>query len=57
MKIRIITVIAFMGCFSLYGQNTIEKVLSEVEKNNTGIIALRKKTDAEKIGNLSLIHI
>ncbi|MCJ7819580.1 MAG: TolC family protein, partial [Bacteroidales bacterium] len=57
MKIRIITVIAFMGCFSLYGQNTIDKVLAEVEKNNTGIMALRKKTEAEKIGNRTDIFL
>jgi len=57
MKTRIITVIAFMGCFSLYGQNTIDKVLAEVERNNTGIMALRKKTEAEKIGNRTDIFL
>lgn len=37
--------------FNLFAQNTINNVLSEVEKNNTTLSAYRKSIDAEKIGN------
>ena len=35
---------------ALFPQN-IEKIISEVEENNTTLIALRKNADAERIGN------
>lgn len=34
----------------LFSQN-IDKIIAEVEKNNTTLIALRKRADAERIGN------
>ena len=36
---------------------TIESVLEQVEQNNTTLAALRKKTDAEKIGNKTGIYL
>lgn len=37
--------------FNLFAQNILENVLSEIEKNNTSLAAIRKNIDAEKIGN------
>jgi len=36
---------------SLFAQNNVDKVLSQIEKNNTTLSALRKATDAQKVGN------
>jgi len=36
---------------SLWAQNTIDKILTEIEQNNTTLIALRKSVEADKIGN------
>ncbi|MGV8112684.1 MAG: TolC family protein [Lentimicrobium sp.] len=46
----LISAIMVLG-FNLFAQNTINNVLSEVEKNNTTLSAYRKSIDAEKIGN------
>lgn len=46
----IISVIVVQG-FNLFAQNTVDNVLTEVEKNNTTLSAYRKSIDAEKIGN------
>jgi len=43
--------------YSLYAQNKVDKVLAEVEENNTTLIALRKRLDAEKIGNKTGIFL
>lgn len=53
--ILIISITAFS--FHLFAQNTIEQVLTEVEKNNTTLVALRKSLDAEKIGNKTGIYL
>lgn len=42
---------------SLWAQNTVDKILTEVEKNNTTLSALRKSVDAEKIGNKTDIYL
>jgi len=47
----IISVIITVLGFNLFAQNTIDDVLTAVEKNNTTLSAYRKSTDAEKIGN------
>ncbi|MBA4322044.1 MAG: transporter [Odoribacter sp.] len=58
MKTKSITlIIIFLTCFSLYGQNIIENVLDGIEKNNTGLIALKKKVEADKIGNRTGIFL
>jgi len=49
-KAIIITAIVVSG-FNLFAQNTVDNVLTEVEKNNTTLLAYRKSIDAEKIGN------
>lgn len=49
-KAIIISAILVWG-LHLIGQNTIDDVLSQVEKNNTTLSAFRKSIDAEKIGN------
>ena len=58
MKAIIITVISMItSCFSLFAQNSIDAVLSEVEKNNTTLSALRMQVDAQKIGNKTGIYL
>lgn len=42
---------------SLISQNVIDGVLSEIEKNNTTLIAFRKHAEAEKIGNKTGIYL
>lgn len=49
-KAILITAIVVSG-FNLFAQNTVDNVLTEVEKNNTTLSAYRKSIDAEKIGN------
>lgn len=46
----IITAIVVLG-IKLFGQNDLDHVLEEVEKNNTTLSALRMSVDAEKTGN------
>lgn len=44
--------VVLIACpLSNHAQPTLEKVLIQVEQNNTSLAALRKMTDAEKIGN------
>jgi len=58
MKTKFISlIIIFLTCFSLYGQNTVENVLADIEKNNTGLMALKKKVEADKIGNRTGIFL
>jgi len=57
MKHLIIYIIASVFISNLYAQNSVETILSEVEKNNTSLSALRKGLDAEKIGNKTGIYI
>ncbi len=58
MKTRFISsIIIFLTCFSLYGQNSVEYVIAGIEKNNTGLMALRKKVEADKVGNRTGIFL
>lgn len=58
MKTRFISLIIIcLTCFSLYGQNTVENVLADIERNNTGLLALKKKVEADKIGNSTGIFL
>ena len=41
----------------LYSQITVDSVLLEIEKNNTTLVATRKYTDADKIGNKTGIYL
>jgi outer membrane protein, heavy metal efflux system len=55
---RIILIISISALsYHLFAQNTIDQVLSEVEKNNTTLTAIRKRVDAEKIGNKTGIFL
>lgn len=49
-RVILISTLMVLG-FSLFAQNTIDNILTEIEKNNTTLAAYRKGTDAEKIGN------
>lgn len=51
MKINLFAIVIFLSCCSLSGQATVESILTDIEKNNTGIIALGKKVEADQIGN------
>jgi cobalt-zinc-cadmium efflux system outer membrane protein len=55
---RIIFIISISALsFSLFSQNSVERVLEEVAKNNTTLVALRKSVDAQKIGNKTGIYL
>lgn len=52
MKQTIIIILAcFLFIFKSVAQTSIEQVIQEVEQNNTTLIALKLKMDAETIGN------
>lgn len=52
MKHKLISFIyIFVSCQVVFSQNSIENVLLEVEKNNTMLVAMLKKNNADKIGN------
>jgi len=52
MKRAIIYILAFIGMtVDVSAQTSIEQVLLEVEQNNTTLVALKRKVDAETIGN------
>ena len=42
---------------SLFAQNNVDKVLTQIEKNNTTLSALRKSADAQKVGNKTGIFL
>lgn len=42
---------------TLLAQNSVESVISQIEKNNTTLSALRKSVEAEKIGNKTGIYL
>jgi cobalt-zinc-cadmium efflux system outer membrane protein len=49
--------VLFVLPFSLLAQNDIDSVLSQIDKNNTTLSALRKSVEAEKIGNKTGIYL
>ena len=42
---------------NLFSQNTIDKILIEIEKNNTTLLALKMNIEAQKIGNKTNISL
>jgi outer membrane protein, heavy metal efflux system len=50
MRTIIISAIIFLSC-NTFAQDSFDSVLTEVEKNNTTLLAYRKSIDAEKIGH------
>lgn len=58
MKKQTIIIISILALSAnLWAQNTIDKILDEIEQNNTTLIALRKSVDADKIGNKTGIYL
>jgi len=52
IKIIIISILFFVSAaFSTHAQRGYDAVLQQIEVNNTTLAALRKQTDADKIGN------
>ncbi len=51
----LISIFAFNA--NLLSQNSIDKVLTMVEQNNTSLLAMRKGVDADKIGNKTGIYL
>ena len=49
--------ILFILPVSLSAQITVDSVLSAIEKNNTSLSAMRKRVDADKIGNQTGIYL
>ena len=52
-----IVILFFFFPLSLFSQNSIDNMLLEIEKNNTTLLALKKRVEAETIGNKSGITI
>ena len=50
-QLTIISIFITAFTFNLFAQTNIDKIVDSVEQNNTMLSALRKKTDADKIGN------
>lgn len=50
-KYLIIGIILFTLTFELSAQKSVDDALIQIEKNNTTLSALRKSTDAQKVGN------
>ena len=54
--IKIFILLCFVP-IPLLAQNSVESVISQIEKNNTTLSALRKSVEAEKIGNMTGIYL
>ncbi len=52
----LLSIILLSGA-NLFSQNSIDKVIDEVLKNNTTLSALRKNADSELIGNKTGIYL
>lgn len=57
MKHILVVISIWVFSHSLYAQSIIQKVLAEVEQNNTTLDAIRKKVDADKLGNKTGIYL
>ena len=53
--LAIISILVFNSSF--FAQNTVDSVLVEIEKNNTTLSALQKRTEADKLGNKTGIYL
>lgn len=56
-NIIIALIISMVFGSPLLAQNTIDSVLVEIEKNNTTLSALRKRAEADKLGNKTGIYL
>lgn len=57
MKHLILLVTGLVFSLNLFAQPSIGDILSEIEKNNTTLSALKKNIDAEEIGNRTGIYL
>ncbi|HBX51524.1 MAG: hypothetical protein A2275_02895 [Bacteroidetes bacterium RIFOXYA12_FULL_35_11] len=57
MKVIIILILIFLNSHYVFAQSTIDKMLLEIEKNNLVLAALKKKTEADKLGNRTGIYL
>ncbi|MCF8372187.1 MAG: TolC family protein [Bacteroidales bacterium] len=58
MKKIIISILSLLTCSSfLFSQNSVENIISEIEKNNTTLSALQKSMEAEKLNNKTGIYL
>ncbi len=57
MKNIILVFITFLIFPGLFAQNSINRILTEIEKNNSTLSALRKGAEAELIGNRTGIYL
>lgn len=57
MKKNILSIFALVIMLTANAQNSIEKVLQEIESNNTSLIALQKQVEAQKLGNKTGIYL
>ena len=55
-QLKIVILFSFLP-LSIFSQNSIYNILSEIEKNNTTLAALKKSVEAETIGNKTGIFI
>lgn len=53
----VITLIIFTISINVYSQNNIDKIISEIETNNTTLSALRQNIDVQKLGNKTDIYL
>lgn len=56
-KYIIIGIILFALPIGISAQKSADDILIQIEKNNTTLLALRKKADAQKIGNKTGIYL
>ena len=57
MKQLLIFISIALVASNLFAQSSVDNILTEIEKNNTTLSALRKNLDAEKIGNKTGIYL
>lgn len=56
-RITILSLVTLVFTINLFSQGNIDNILSEIEKNNTLLSALRKSAEAEKLGNKTGIYL
>ncbi|MBE0662771.1 MAG: TolC family protein [Bacteroidales bacterium] len=56
-KFLLLITFTFLMCVNAFAQNSVECVLAEVEKNNTGLAALQMQLDAQSISNKTGIYL
>jgi outer membrane protein, heavy metal efflux system len=57
MKTILIIIVALLLYLTAFAQNNVDRVLAEVEKNNTGLAALQMQLDAQSISNRTGIYL